>query len=146
MTAIVLDLPVGTQVGGARIAMAAAVLDWDEASGKDIHRDFVLLLGDRLGAVLSVLPDARGDRLKESLAALPDEGWLRLLTSPRASYQLLWPSRHSPVDIAEFLENAIAAEQARARSMGVAAVTKIYPTDDKRWSALGDGYGARGTM
>lgn len=139
MIAATLDMPVAAVERGTRIFLAADVLQWDGATGDEIHGDFVLLLGEQLGAILAAGPPDRSQLLRDALAALTDTGWARLITAPRASYHLLWPSRHSAAESTEFLLNAALIEQARERGPAGPETTG-FPGDDQRWSALGDGW------
>jgi len=136
-----LDAPVGAG-GEDRIATAADVLRWSvPAPGtQEILRDYVLLLGDRLGATMAALPDPGAEQLKAAMMALPDEAWMRLVTSPRCSYQLLWPSRHEAPAVAAFLEAASKVELARTAEPGSCDSSGQFPASEVPWSVLGDGW------
>ncbi|WP_158298686.1 aKG-HExxH-type peptide beta-hydroxylase [Sphingomonas psychrotolerans] len=115
------------------------MLDWNGASGAQIHRDYVLFLADQLGVALAQVPKPVADRLRGALDTLPDQNWLRLVTAPRITYRLLWPSRHSAADIADALGAALAVEKARANA-GAATDKAFSPPPQTLWSAVGDGW------
>jgi len=138
-----LDLPVGAESGGARISLAAEVLNWSDSISKALatHSDYILLLSDRLGTILASLgADPAAARLQAALATLPDDRWLRLLSSPRSSYMLLWPSRHDSSSVIAFLADAAEVEIRRQENGAEVGVTSDYPGSEARWSALGDGW------
>lgn len=139
MTAPCLDLPVGAVAGAKRIYEAAEVLDWQGASGAQIQREYVLFVADQLGVALAQVPKAVADELRSALDTLPDQNWLRLVTAPRITYQLLWPSRHSAADVADALGAALAVERARGDADSVTDEA-LSPPPQTLWSVVGDGW------
>lgn len=142
MSSYYLDLPVGT-ANGNRIITAGEVLSWSGATSEafGIHRDYVLLLGERLGAILATVGgSAIENRLRSALDELSDDAWVRLVSSPRSSYMLLWPSRHEAAATASFLADAAEVELARAGSVSASGNDAGEPGNEARWSALGDGW------
>src|SRR4051794_18262247 len=138
-----LDLPIGSLASSTRIGLAATALNWSEATpdALQIHNDYVLLLSDRLGSALAKTADhPAASALQASLSRLSDEAWLRLITSPRCTYMLLWPSRHETSAVLTFLAEAAEIENLRTASDERASVATEYPGPPARWSVLGDGW------
>lgn len=139
MNAACLNVPVGVMPDAKRIFHAVEVLDWDAATGNQIHQDYVLLLADRLGFTLARVATPLAEALRSELELLPDDSWLRIVTAPRITYLLLWPARHSAEEAADAIAKAILVEKART---GAGAITPNMstPPTQTTWSAVGDGW------
>jgi HEXXH motif-containing protein len=117
------------------------VLRWQAASvdAARVHEEYVLLLGDRLRAILATTHDEPlTASVKQALSSLPRAAWMRFVTAPQVSYRLLWPSRHEGAPTLQFLAAALLVELAGNRPGDVPA--KALPGRDALWSVLGDGW------
>ncbi|SDS40955.1 aKG-HExxH-type peptide beta-hydroxylase [Actinoplanes derwentensis] len=135
-----LDLPVGTGYRTEGIAAMPAVLQWGSGSieAARVHREYAVLLGDRLGTMLAAARShPRAQALGEGLSALSSRAWLRVLTAPQVSYRLLWPARHEPDGTVDFLADAVEVELSRERAAPAPGTVSGGKT---AWSVLGDGW------
>lgn len=111
------------------------VFTWEEASPElvTLHDRFVLLLGKRLGELLSRLPPvaALADEVTDLLAQLDNRQLAATLAAPEVSYRLLWPMHHEDSQAADFIREALRTACAASRALQVAA------TD---WLADGSGF------
>jgi len=139
MSTVPVDLPVGGGHEAIGIKAMPEVLSWrTSADAGRVHQEYVLLLGDRLGSVLALAHDHPAvEPLTRGLEALSAGAWMRILTAPQVSYRLLWPSRHDPGPIVEFLGAGVEVELARERSVTEAGEAA---RPDAVWSVLGDGW------
>src|SRR4051812_50204220 len=115
------DLPVGGDHDARGLVEMPGVLSWqsDGQEAARVQRDYVLLLGQRLGAVMASASDsAASAELAERLSELPGPEWMRLVMAPRVSYRLLLPSPPDPHAAGAVLPRAAPGGRAPARAGG----------------------------
>jgi hypothetical protein len=99
-----------------------------------IHDDYVEELHGRLGLAMSRLhdEDPKGGTLAETdLRQVPSEAFMRVLTAPQTSSQLLWRnSESSVVEFGRYLHRSFVAESA--------CDGRRTPITEEIWTALGD--------
>jgi HEXXH motif-containing protein len=137
------DLPVGGDHEALGLVEMPGVLSW-QSEGQEaarVQREYVLLLGERLGAVMASASDRGASAaLAQRLAELPGPEWMRLVMAPRVSYRLLWPSRHDPDSVVTFLLGAAGVERSRVEASGARGRAVELPAGAASWSVLGDGW------
>jgi len=111
------------------------VFTWEEASPElvTLHDRFVLLLGRRLGELLSRLApaEALADKVIELLGQLDNRQLSATLAAPEVSYRLLWTMHHDDMQAASFILDALRTACAASRAL---------PSVPTEWLADGSGF------
>lgn len=113
------------------------IFTWEDASSEliTLHDRFDLLLGERLGQLLSRLAPTTSaslaDEVTDLVAQLDNRDLAATLAVPEVSYRLLWPMHHGDVQAAGFIRDALCTARAVALAM---------PVTPPAWLADGSGY------